>query len=239
MEEIDRLSDLPDGILHHILSSLDTKSVVQTSVLSSRWKLVWKQVRILNFRRSSFGTDLGFMQHVDQVLSFRSDCDILKISTDFRIGRNLDMFGRIMEYAAFHGVQQLSLLRIIENEWYSVFSDAIAMICGCYHTLKVLELQRACLNKTAFEMLSGLELLETLTLQSSHFEFSGVNEPQDPFANFPKLKNLQLLHCSSVSLSADDDSNRVLVVSGPQLLCLEIHRPQFDSIEICAPKLKS
>ncbi|CAI0413438.1 unnamed protein product [Linum tenue] len=225
MEEIDRLSDLPDGILHHILSSLDTKSVVQTSVLSSRWKLVWKQVRILNFRRSSFGTDLGFMQHVDQVLSFRSDCDILKISTDFRIGRNLDMFGRIMEYAAFHGVQQLSLLRIIENEWYT-------MICGCYHTLKVLELQRACLNKTAFEMLSGLELLETLTLQSSHFEFSGVNEPQDPFANFPKLKNLQLLHCSS-------DSNRVLVVSGPQLLCLEIHRPQFDSIEICAPKLKS
>ncbi|CAL1375721.1 unnamed protein product [Linum trigynum] len=93
----------------------------------------------------------------------------------------------------------------------------------------------------SFEKLSDLELLESLTLQSSHFTFSGTNEPQeDPFANFSRLKKLQLLHCSSVSgLPHDYGSYHGFVVSGPQLLYLEIHRSQFGSIEIRAPKLKS
>jgi len=37
-KEEDRLSDLPDPILHHILSLLDTKEAFQTSILSTRWK---------------------------------------------------------------------------------------------------------------------------------------------------------------------------------------------------------
>ncbi|CAN1131327.1 hypothetical protein LINPERHAP2_LOCUS6342 [Linum perenne] len=39
MRRIDRLSDLPDSILHHILSFIDTKSSVQTCILSSRWRV--------------------------------------------------------------------------------------------------------------------------------------------------------------------------------------------------------
>lgn len=35
---VDRLRDLPDGVLCHILSFLDTKYAVATSVLSTRWK---------------------------------------------------------------------------------------------------------------------------------------------------------------------------------------------------------
>ncbi|CAI0413429.1 unnamed protein product [Linum tenue] len=238
MEGVDRLSVLPDGILHHILSSLDTKSVVQTSVLSSRWRLVWKQVCVLNFRRSSFSTDLGFVRHVNQVLSSRSNCDVFKISTDFRIITNMGVFGRIMKYAASHCIQELSLLRIMENEWYSVFSDAVALISGCYQSLKILELQLACLDKTAFEMLSRLILLETLTLHSSNFEFGGMDEPHDPFSSFPKLENLQVLHCGSGHISANDDP-KGLMISGPRLLFLEIHQSAFDYVEIIAPKLKS
>nr|GEX84032.1 hypothetical protein [Tanacetum cinerariifolium] len=40
----DRLSALPDELIHQILSCFDTKFAVQTSMLSSRWKLIWKSV---------------------------------------------------------------------------------------------------------------------------------------------------------------------------------------------------
>ncbi|KAM7466564.1 hypothetical protein LguiB_014126 [Lonicera macranthoides] len=43
----DRLSELPDAILAHILSFLDTKYAVQTSSLSKRWINLWISVTTL------------------------------------------------------------------------------------------------------------------------------------------------------------------------------------------------
>ncbi|XP_071723476.1 F-box/LRR-repeat protein At3g59190-like [Rutidosis leptorrhynchoides] len=43
------LSDLPDGILEHILSYLPTKIAVRTSVLSRRWEFLWTSLKNLEF----------------------------------------------------------------------------------------------------------------------------------------------------------------------------------------------
>ncbi|CAN1784349.1 F-box/LRR-repeat protein 13 [Linum perenne] len=61
---IDRLSSLPDFVLHHLLSFLDTKSVVQTSVLSQRWRYVWKNVPALNLSSRSFAQYSSFRSSV-------------------------------------------------------------------------------------------------------------------------------------------------------------------------------
>ncbi|XP_012832861.1 PREDICTED: F-box/FBD/LRR-repeat protein At5g56420-like [Erythranthe guttata] len=50
---IDRLSDLPDSILTHILSFLPTKFSVRTSILGQRWRFPWAYVSNLIFRDDS------------------------------------------------------------------------------------------------------------------------------------------------------------------------------------------
>ncbi|XP_044435637.1 MEIOTIC F-BOX protein MOF-like [Triticum aestivum] len=54
----DRLSDLPDCLLHSILSFLESRQVVRSSVLSRRWKNIWRSVPCLDidftlFRRQA------------------------------------------------------------------------------------------------------------------------------------------------------------------------------------------
>ncbi|XWS31138.1 hypothetical protein CRYUN_Cryun23aG0051900 [Craigia yunnanensis] len=47
--EMDRLSDLPNSLIHYILFSLNTKNAVQTCVLSKRWNHLWTCLPNLNF----------------------------------------------------------------------------------------------------------------------------------------------------------------------------------------------
>ncbi|XP_074282059.1 uncharacterized protein LOC141606710 [Silene latifolia] len=51
---VDRISELPEFILHSILSNLDTKEVGRTSVLSKRWYEAWSSVPVLNFRLEDY-----------------------------------------------------------------------------------------------------------------------------------------------------------------------------------------
>ncbi|CAN1333450.1 Putative FBD-associated F-box protein At5g56440 [Linum perenne] len=77
----DRLSYLPDFVLYHILSFVDTKTVVQTSVLSRRWRCVWKHVPALVFDSLSFDHhSKRFNTFVDKVLSLRYPTNVDKIS---------------------------------------------------------------------------------------------------------------------------------------------------------------
>jgi hypothetical protein len=50
----DRLSDLPDSLIHSILSFLDSRQVVRTSVLSRRWRHLWRAVPCVDFDLTLF-----------------------------------------------------------------------------------------------------------------------------------------------------------------------------------------
>ncbi|XP_055819785.1 F-box protein At5g03100-like [Solanum dulcamara] len=86
----DRLSDLPEPILLHILSMLpNRKQVVQTSVVSSQWRFLWKSVPAsLNFNFPGFPFDdrkinktkilFAYIASVNRELHYWSSCEKIK-----------------------------------------------------------------------------------------------------------------------------------------------------------------
>ncbi|XP_075665136.1 F-box/LRR-repeat protein At5g02910-like [Castanea sativa] len=51
---VDRISDLPDFILHHILSLLSRKEAAKTGLLSKKWNCVWSSFPILDFNQTHY-----------------------------------------------------------------------------------------------------------------------------------------------------------------------------------------
>jgi hypothetical protein len=56
--KIDRISELPDSILEHILSFIPTKQTLQLSILSKRWQRVWALFPVPDFNQFPFDKKL-------------------------------------------------------------------------------------------------------------------------------------------------------------------------------------
>lgn len=84
----DRISNLPEGVLLYILSSLPTKNAVGTSILSKRWKYLWVSIHNLDFSdKDLFTTEKSFLRRkkifikfVNRVLRFNDLINIQKFS---------------------------------------------------------------------------------------------------------------------------------------------------------------
>ncbi|KAK9724539.1 hypothetical protein RND81_05G080600 [Saponaria officinalis] len=59
-DEIDRISELPDFILHVILSKLGTKEACRATVLSKRWYEAWSSIPVLDFQPQYFKKGVCF-----------------------------------------------------------------------------------------------------------------------------------------------------------------------------------
>lgn len=111
-EEEDRISKLPDNILHRILSFLPTKYAVATSVLSSSWRNLWKAIDVIDIdyhhilNPSSVGEDnvklfiffiYGVLKNCDSTIihKFHLSCpkyislSCLRAFVDFACSRNV------------------------------------------------------------------------------------------------------------------------------------------------------
>ncbi|CAL5021541.1 unnamed protein product [Urochloa decumbens] len=72
----DRISGLPEGVLHHVLSLLPAHDAVRTCVLARRWRHLWRSAPGIRITGVKGWRDAGkFVAFVDQLLSLRrSSC---------------------------------------------------------------------------------------------------------------------------------------------------------------------
>nr|XP_043639841.1 F-box/LRR-repeat protein 25-like [Erigeron canadensis] len=106
----DRVSGLPDELIHHILSCIDdTKFVVQTCLLlSPRWQLLWKSLPRLSFSSGSFPTLPKFSKFVTNALSRRNNhVEVSSVKLKYIGAASQAFVKKIANYAFSHNVQEL------------------------------------------------------------------------------------------------------------------------------------
>uniref|UniRef100_A0A1J3I731 Putative FBD-associated F-box protein n=1 Tax=Noccaea caerulescens TaxID=107243 RepID=A0A1J3I731_NOCCA len=83
-DDVDRLSDLPDNLLCHVLLNIPTKDVVKSSVLSKRWRDLWRDVPGLDLGFGDFPDYNEFVSFVDRFLGFNCESRLQKLKFEDR-----------------------------------------------------------------------------------------------------------------------------------------------------------
>ncbi|GKE45752.1 F-box domain containing protein, partial [Tanacetum coccineum] len=263
IEESDRLSSLPDDLIHKILSFNDTKDVIKMiikmSCLSSRWRFIWTTMPCLTFS----GGDYTISEHVSpSAAAIRKGRDIREeravqggqvehCRVRFILRGNDDSLvfvKKILDYAFSHNVQQLDITCFYESNNVefplSLFSS---------QSLKHLTLKADCCyqgryrwecghavrgwndDTTGFTLTSKWELPALTTLHLDGITMSHVN-----FDNFSglisecvNLKNLTIRDCKMMESNLD--------ICHPQLSKLNIEYLHVDVevFNVVAPQLRN
>ncbi|GAU12699.1 hypothetical protein TSUD_121900 [Trifolium subterraneum] len=184
----DRLSDLCDSIILHILSFLDTKQALQTCILSTRWKNVAKHLPILRLCSLNFKSHCSFGNSVSRALSLRDHSTTLHTldlmdSYDFV---ELDVLKSIVEYAISHNVRFLRISITCDLQQFSpclFSSQTLTFVDLCVHPA---------IERMEFPNSLNLPALTTLTLKSFYF-CAGDDGCAEPFSAFNKLNTLVMV----------------------------------------------
>ncbi|KAK7247293.1 hypothetical protein RIF29_42175 [Crotalaria pallida] len=186
-EEEDRVSNLPDEVIYHILSYVDARTAAQTSVLSRRWRKFWSSLTVLNFNGSSspFQDASHFLSFVDNFLFHRnqsSKVEVLRLDlVDYDI-EEVDVVDSIIDCVTPKDISHLSIEACCVVQSLPTLSAS--------RTLTTLKLGNISTETSSFNLAS----LEMLHLSSCRFELRDV-EVLEPVTGCPNLRSLYLHDC--------------------------------------------
>ncbi|KAL8549975.1 hypothetical protein ACS0TY_008702 [Phlomoides rotata] len=116
MEERDRLGELPDSLILHILSFLPMRDVVSTTFLSKRWENLWTILPILNFsdiiRDRSHNDQHRVRNFVNRALLFWKGTKLKKFTIDIEHGFDKSLAGDMdlwLRFVVENKVEELNL----------------------------------------------------------------------------------------------------------------------------------
>ncbi|XP_050368913.1 F-box/LRR-repeat protein 13-like [Argentina anserina] len=229
----DRISALPDAVLCHILSSLQTKLAVRTGILSPRWKKIWVSVPYLDFNDRDFKDSASYSTFVERVLFFRSSSDIQKFL--LHCSKDED-YSRICSWiltAIRHNVMELDLhvaphgSQIFELPSSLFVCKTLTILklmspfitntpaSGCFPSLKCLlvtvDLPKD--NESMLKLFTKCPVLEELTIQGTLQADIVLNVN----ISAPRLKILRVKFGSN-----DDREASNFLVDVPMLECFDL-----------------
>ncbi|KAK9274159.1 hypothetical protein L1049_018973 [Liquidambar formosana] len=232
---IDRISDLPEPLIHHILSFLQTVDVVRVSVLSRRWRYLWNSIPCLDFDYTLFSTGpmtyffqfrFGekFTDFVNRVLSAREECDIQRL--------HLSCFNHCNSWvdrwicdAVGRNVQELDL---------SFCPDDSFELPHCLQTTKLLTVLKLNLCYRVLRMPTSMGFSRLTSLHFVSLKFLNDDSAREFFRSCPLLENLIMERCVFKNL-------KVLDITATNLKNLTIKNVEVDSISddgLCETELK-
>jgi len=231
--EEDRLSDLCDSILLHIMKFMDTKQVVQTCVLSTRWKKLWRRVTTLALNNPEFARGFpNYNQFVFSVLSHRdSSISLQDINLRNEGGVEPELADAVMKYAMSHNVENFKLKLYLNFKPGYTLRPCI-FSCKSLTHLKLFFLGVPWLTKIPTSL--ELPALKSLHLVSVTF-VANDNGIVEPFSNCKMLSTL-VLDCWSLQRNAT-----VLCISNSKLSSLSVGctAPERYKVVLSTPNLNS
>ncbi|PIA54992.1 hypothetical protein AQUCO_00800017v1 [Aquilegia coerulea] len=218
----DRLSNLPDEILHHIMSFLDMMYVVKTSILAKRWRYLWTSLPIIRFIDDGYHdhpyTHENFSKFVTNVLLRGGNSKITKLSvvsyTDcgmnswlsIAVKRNVehlrlnffDIYKELeLPYCVFN-CKSLKSLCLGLDAGSRIMEDDVYLILPdvidlpLLSTLSIHSICGMCTSKIN-KFISGCPLLERLEINDCKLDDSGAEV--DIEISSVKLKHLVIQSC--------------------------------------------
>lgn len=233
----DRLSILPSDVLNIILSKLPTKDAVKSSILSTRWKNLWKSLTNLDFDDSTLCSSRGrnsiggasFSAFVNRVIISR-DTPLIK---KFRLSLWMPVHAfRIIAWVDAAVKQQVQEVDI------SLQLDGCYMLPNCLflcESLTVLKLKIDSPLKVPDDIC--LPKLKVLCL--SHVVVLDVFSIQQLLCSCPVLEEFSLLDCDWKSIKRTSIiAHNLKSLTIHHFRCSLLDQSRNPKIKICARNLK-
>ncbi|KAI3728232.1 hypothetical protein L6452_16865 [Arctium lappa] len=228
----DRLSSLPDELIHQILSCMDSKFAVQTCLLSSRWKLLWTSMPCLNFASHHFVSLPKFAKFVTHVLSHRNhQIEVTSVKLDFHGAASQFFVRKIANYVFSHNVQELTV--VIFPKKHHEFPPCLFSSQSLKHfTLSSYFLAPCVTPKTPwdFPALTSLHLNEVTLCDDNAYK------SVDLFSKCVNLKNLTLHFLFVNNVEVFDiitpQLSDLTLTYGRNLKVINLVAPQLENLTI-------
>ncbi|CAI8585658.1 unnamed protein product [Vicia faba] len=234
----DRISGLPDCLLLHILSNLKMSQAVEISILSTRWKDLWKHMTDIFLHFRNFESIKSFASFVSQFFSFRNDETSLQALT-FECRNHFDpeQLKRILKYLFSHKIQRLDMTVVCSLEQFPLCTN---FSYGTLTSLKLFaceEWKRWLGPPAVFPNSLKLPALTYLFLRNFTLRSTTGDGNAEPFSVFQSLNTLIIRNCQ---LYKDKDN---LFISSLSLVNLTIsfymRYRSYYNLKLSTPNLSS